>query len=183
MKKIAFYLIIFLAISGCGTSSNESEKTPNHIENGLSERSFIDSLAIPDFIIYTVKDSTIFNSNTIDKDGIIVLKYFSPDCSNCQEEAEAYFEKKDSLQNIRTLWISGDWAQLIMIKDFAEKYNLDELNAVAIGKETTNYLVGHFGLTGVPFAAVYKDNQLIRSYKGSLDFDELIEINYGNSIK
>ena len=81
---------------------------------------FKKDLVIPNFTISTIKDSTDFNSKDIKKDGLILIKYFSPDCDNCQEEAEIYHSKKDSLKNIRIIWISGEWAQMKAIEEFAK---------------------------------------------------------------
>ena len=64
------------------------------------------------------------------------LNIFSPDCDHCQEEAEIHLSKKDSLQNVKIIWVSGDWAELKMIKEFAENYQLKQLDLIAIGKET-----------------------------------------------
>ncbi len=135
--------------------------------------------AIPDFTIYTIKDSTEFSSKSLPKNGIVLIKYFSVDCSHCQDEAKLFLSKKDSIQNIKTVWISGSWAELRLIKKFAEKYKLAELNPITIGKETGSFLLSYYKITGLPFAAVYKDNKLIKEYVGAIDFEELIAINNG----
>jgi hypothetical protein len=56
------------------------------------------------------------------------------------------------------------------------------LNSIAIGKEIDRFLISYYKLSGMPFAAVYKDNQLIKTYTGGLDFSELIAINDGKFI-
>ncbi len=175
-KPWSFMLIVLGAIvvlCRCGQSSTDVTNTTGEAIN------FVDSLAIPEFTISTISDSTDFHSTSLPKEGILLIKYFSPDCDHCQNEAKMYLSKKDSLQNIQTIWISGSWAELQQIEEFAEMYELAQLDPLAIGKETANYLVGYYGLTGMPFAAVYKDNQLLKEYRGSLEFDELIAINNG----
>lgn len=176
MKTKKIILILSIIILSCHGSKDK----PN-AENKITTV-FNSDLAMPDFMISTIKDSSDFKSADIQKDGIILLKYFSPDCENCQEEAELYFSKKDSLKNVRTIWISGEWAELSMIREFAENYKLKELNPIVIGKETDRFLISHYDFSGIPFAAVYKDNQLIKTYTGSLDFGELITINDGKFI-
>ncbi|MEM7109896.1 MAG: hypothetical protein AAF519_16845 [Bacteroidota bacterium] len=165
-----FTSLIVFSCSSTSTETTQAEVATVH---------FDEDLALPNFTISTIKDSTAFSSKGITKDGILLIKYFSPDCDHCQQEAETYFSKKDSLQNIKTIWVSGDWAELKMIKKFTETYQLEQLNPIAIGKETTNFLVSYYQLQGIPYAAVYKDNQLIKEYQGALDFSELITINEG----
>ncbi|MEM1406386.1 MAG: hypothetical protein AAGG59_06400 [Bacteroidota bacterium] len=173
MSIVLIALFAIIILFGCNKPSTETSDAEDQAAD------FNEDLAIPNFTISTIKDSTNYSSQSLPKDGILLIKYFSPDCDHCQQEAETYFSKKDSLQNIKTIWISGDWAELKMINEFTEKYQLEQLDPIAIGKETTNYLVSYYQLQGIPYAAVYKDNQLIREYQGSLDFSELIAINDG----
>lgn len=172
-KNLLFIALLITAVFGCSQKPSDSTTTKEAVAD------FNEALAIPFFNISTIDDSTGFNRQDLDTNGIILIKYFSPDCEHCQEEAHAFFSKKDSLQNIRTIWTSGDWAQLKMVREFAEKYQLEQLDPIAIGKETANDLVVHYGFSGVPFTAVYKDNQLIKEYRGDVDFRELIAINNG----
>ena len=162
--------LVALVMVSCGQSSSNSK------EQAVVQDS---TLMIPAFTIATINDSTLYNYQSISTDGIVLIKYFSPDCSHCQEEAKVFLSKKDSLENIRTLWTSGDWADLGKISRFATEYQLDQLNPIAIGKETANELLVHYGFRSVPFTAVFKDNQLIKTYEGDIDFDELIAINNG----
>jgi len=139
------------------------------------------ALMIPDFTIATIEDSTTFNSSDFSKEGLVLLKYFSPDCNHCQEEAEKYVSKKDSLHNIKTIWVSGDWAPLDSIRKFVDTYQLGKIDPVAVGKEASNYLLSHYKIEGIPYNAVFKDNQLLKEYS-HLDFGELIAINSGEFV-
>ena len=172
------FMLLFLA--AVSNSYGQASTDANNIKD--STANVKEDLAIPDFTISIMRDSTDFSSNSIPKDGLLLIKYFSPDCDHCQEEAEEYFSKKDSLQNIKTIWISGSWAELNAIKAFANTYKVEQLNAIAIGKETDNYLLSYYDLSGVPFAALYRDNQLIKKYYGFLNFSELIAINNGKPV-
>ena len=143
---------------------------------------FVTELAMPNFRLATMQDSTMILSKDISKDGIVVLKYFSPDCDHCQKAAQQYVSRKNCFSNLRTIWMSGDWANLKDIQTFAETYNLNQTNPIYIGKDVASNLVLYFDLKSVPFAAVYKDNQLIKEYRNKLDFNELAEINNGTFV-
>lgn len=134
---------------------------------------------MPDFNIYTMKDSSEFKSSKIKKKGIVLIKVFSPDCEHCQEEAKKYVAKRDSLKNIRTIWISAKWTPMNAIEEFANKYKLNKLKPMAIGKEGGDFLLNYYGIDGIPFAALYIHDQLVFAQKGELDFEELIAIANG----
>lgn len=143
---------------------------------------FYPELAIPNFIIYESKDRAAFTNEDLPEKGILMVKYFSPDCNHCQDEAQLLVSQKDSLQNIQTLWVSGSWANFDSIQKFIDRYRIDELNAVAIGKEADDSLLLSYKIKGIPFAAVYKDNQLLKEYPGALDLKELFSINNGTYV-
>ena len=68
---------------------------------------------------------------------------------------------------------------LKMVRDFAETYKLDKLNALVVGKETSRNLLEHFQVAGLPYAAVYKDNQLLTEFRATIDFEVLESVNNG----
>ena len=170
--RIIFSVMVAAMLASCSqTASNVSDN---------QEPIVLDStLMMPDFSIFTIEDSSTFTSSSISKNGIILLKYFSPDCNHCQDEAKIYVSKKDSLKNIRTIWVSGDWAPLDSIRKFVDTYQLSQVEPIAIGKEANNFLLSNYKIEGIPYNAVFKDNQLIKEYS-HLDFSELITINNGD---
>ena len=165
IKKIVFLLMAFLlsASSSFAQQGNVSLTEP-----------------MPEFSIYTVDDSTEFNTAKLKKKGIILIKVFSPDCDHCQEEAKKYYENKESLKKIKTIWVTGSWTPLTEIEKFIEEYKIDELNSIAIGKDTGDFLLKYFGIDGIPYGALYIHDQLVFAKKGTLDFEELIAIAAGN---
>lgn len=178
---LSIVLTVFIMYS-CGdtTSKEDKEETSTTIEAKDSANSkFDNSLAIPDFTMATIQDSTAYSNNELPKDGLLLINYFSPDCEHCQEEATIFFENKDELQNIKTVWIAGEWMDLQMVREFAENYKLDQFNAVAVGKETSRTLLNHYQVAGLPYAAVYKDNQLLTEFRATIDFEVLKKVNNG----
>ncbi len=182
-KKSKISILMFLFSSVVLLSCNNTSTDSNATAKAIDEEIKLDSaLMIPDFTISTIQDSTNFSSESIPKDGIFLIKYFSPDCDHCQNEATMYVSKKDSLANIKTIWISGDWASLKMIEEFYENYQLAQITPLAVGKDNSLKILSYYKISGVPFAAVYHDNQLIKEYKSALDFRELIAINNGTFV-
>ncbi|MEM9857471.1 MAG: hypothetical protein AAF843_08950 [Bacteroidota bacterium] len=94
---------------------------------------------------------------------IVLFKYCGPECDHRKKETEIDVSKKDSLKNIKTNWISGNRAELKRIDQSAEKYQIAQLEPLAIGKETINFLVSFDQLQLIPYAAFYSENQLIKT--------------------
>ncbi len=172
--RMIICLLTLTIFSSCNNKSTTAEKTESTI--------VLDSaLMLPDFTISTIEDSTMFSSSSISKEGIILLKYFSPDCNHCQDEAKIYVSKKDSLMNIRTIWVSGNWAPIDSIRKFVDTYQLAQVNPVVIGKEANNYLLSNYKIRRIPYNLLFIDNQLVKEYS-KLDFNELIAINNGDFV-
>lgn len=170
IKSIIPALLVVVTVYSCAKSGEKKKPV---------DSDFRQELAMPEFTLISIKDSTVIPSSEIDKEGYILLKYFSPDCEHCQKEAEFYLKRKDSFTNIRTLWMSGDWATLAEIKKFVEDYKIDQTNPVAIGKEHKSTLIQYYDLKGVPYAAVYKDNQLVQEFRRSFNYSILTRMNRG----
>lgn len=169
-----FYTIIS-AIIVVGTAYTSCNKP---VQKKTNE--FRQELSMPDFTLIKAPDSTIVKSSDIDKSGLVVIKYFSPNCKHCQNEAEDMVRYKDSLKNIKTIWMAGDWFSLEQINGFREKYKLDELNPISIGQNYKGDLIMFYDLKSVPYAAVYKDNQFIKDFRSKFNVRDLIKINNGS---
>ena len=143
---------------------------------------FVQELALPEFTLISMPDSTIVKSSELDMKGVIMLKYFSPDCDHCQDEARAYLSKVEEFSNVKTLWMCGDWASLQQIENFTNTYGLYRTRPIGIGKNDKSSLIPYYKIDGVPYTAIYKDNQLIQVYQNGIDYKELKTINDGSFV-
>lgn len=169
-----FTLAVFTISFSCESFETKSETTENIPLDS--------TLMIPNFNITLMGDSTSFKQDDFSKEGLVLIKYFSPDCNHCQDEATLYVSKKDSLINIKTIWIAGNWNTMAMIEEFYKTYELEQLDPIAIGIETENQLLVHYGFEGIPYSAIFKDNQFVKDYVGDIDFEELIAMNNGTFV-
>lgn len=147
-----------------------------------SSAPYFKNLSIPSFTISLVADSSDFSTHQLPLNETILIFYFNPECDHCQKEAETYLKKIDSLRNIKTVWIAAKYVELKLIKEFAEKYQLKKVNALAIGKETTYNLPLFYRMESTPYAAVYINNKMMAEYRGHVNFEELIAINNGSFV-
>lgn len=176
MKRYLSPLICFILLAFIITSCAKENK-----KNEVKEK-FEQELAMPEFTLITLPDSTIVKTADIDKSGIVMIKYFSPDCDHCQKDATSFVSRKEDFKNIKTIWMSCDWASLEMLKTFADTYGLDQVNPMAIGKNDRCTLIPYYDIKGVPYSVVYKDNQFIREYRGNMNYSELKSINDGTFV-
>lgn len=170
MKHCIFLLLLFVSIASFSQPSKDTAAP------------YFKDLALPSFTISLVRDSSTFLSKMLPQNEIVFIIYFNPECDHCQKEAETYLSKIDSLQNIKTIWIAAKYVELKMIAAFAEKYQLQKLNALAIGKETAYNLPLFYRMETTPYGAVYSNNKMIAEYRGHFNFSELIAINNGSFI-
>lgn len=136
--------------------------------------------SLPNFTLSLAADSSDFNSNSLPKNEILFIIYFNPECEHCQKEAVTYLSKMDSLKNIKTIWIAAKYVELKMIREFAEKYQLQKLNAIAVGKEIAYNLPLFYRLESTPYGVVYSNDKMKVEYRGDFNYNDLIAINYGN---
>jgi thiol-disulfide isomerase/thioredoxin len=169
--KVSFAMVLFLAISISFAQPSKDSSAP-----------YFKNVSIPNFTISLVADSSNFSSSQLPQNETVLIIYFNPECDHCQKEAEIYLSKMDSLRNVKTVWIAAKYVQLKLIKEFAEKYQLQKLNAIAVGKETAYNLPLFYRMESTPYAAVYTNNKMIVEYRGHFNFEELIAINNGNFV-
>ena len=87
-------LILLSVITLIINCDQPSEEAKSDIPTEAKATTFYDSLAMPGFTISTINDSTDFSTVDLPKDGIILFKYFSPECDHYQEEVRTYVAKK-----------------------------------------------------------------------------------------
>lgn len=164
------FSFLFIAIGLTGFAQPSKDTSAPYFKNQ----------ALPEFTISLAADSSNFSSKQLSVADNIFIIYFNPECDHCQKEAEHYLSKMDSLQNIKTIWIAAKYVELKLIREFAEKYQLHKLNAIAVGKETAYNLPLFYRMETTPYGAVYSNNKMMVEYRGHFNFSELIAINYGN---
>jgi thiol-disulfide isomerase/thioredoxin len=138
---------------------------------------YFQNISYPNIKLRLTDSTTIFTKENIPKDKTVVILFFSPDCEHCQTEAKTVFEKKDSLQDIFMIWNANMVDDFNQVRLFNEKFELNTLNNVVLGKEVDYYLPIHFRIERTPYAAVFKNGKLFAEFR-DLKIENLIAINY-----
>lgn len=107
---------------------------------------------IPPFTLLKV-DSTSFTNIKILRGLPTVIVYFSPECSHCQQEAKSI---TDSMALIpKAQFIFASYHELDAIKEFADKYGLNNHSNIVYGRDITYAIPSFFKVKMLPFIAVY----------------------------
>lgn len=164
MKKILiFIIIIFLKINSI--QAQDLDTIPPYQK---------DSLHIPEFTVLQT-DSSYTNDKMIPKNKPVVIIYFSPTCGHCQITADEFSKKMSEMKDIYFVWVS--YYPLPEIKDFAQKFNLQQFNNIIIGRDPNYTIPSYYRVKFTPFMAVYnKEHHLIKTYGQGTDADTLINL-------
>lgn len=163
MKKIL--LLLFIAAAFTCVHAQDYDTIPPYQK---------DSLHIPGFTVLKL-DSTFTNQKVIPADKPVVIIYFSPECGHCQITADEFSKKMVDMRNIYFVWVS--YYPLPEIKDFAQKFNLQQFNNITIGRDPNYTIPSYFRVKFTPFMAVYnKEHHLIKTFDKGTDADTLIDL-------
>jgi thiol-disulfide isomerase/thioredoxin len=163
MKKLLLLLIIAVKINSI--HAQEVDTIPPYQK---------DSLHIPKFTVLKT-DSTYANETVIPKDKPVVIIYFSPECGHCQLTADEFSKRMTDLKDIYFVWVS--YYPLPEIKEFNEKFNLQQLNNLTIGRDPNYTIPSYYRVKFTPFMAVYnKEHHLIKTYGQGTDVDTLLKL-------
>jgi thiol-disulfide isomerase/thioredoxin len=121
-----------------------------------------------------VGDSTLYTNEHLPKKKPVLLMLFSPDCNHCQHEAEQLVANKEFFADKHIILVST--YPLFRLKDFAEKYRLNEMQNVVLTKDPYYLLISFYAIKSLPYLALYdKKGKLIQTYEGSVGIDKVLQ--------
>lgn len=143
-------LLVVLLIAGALSVSAIGITKPPSIKPGARMPTF--SFLLPD-------GKTKMSTSNIPTDKPIVLTYFTPTCSHCQEELVQLYQKKDSIAGVRFYYItSAPWQQ---VERLSTLLKLNKNPYVTLGSDTARHFYNSFKPTGTPYHIIYThDKQL-----------------------
>lgn len=119
-------------------------------------------------------DSTKYTKENIPKKKQVLLMLFSPDCEHCQHEAEQIVANKEALKNTHIIMAST--FPIFRVKEFAEKYGLNEMENVVMTKDPFYLLVSFYAIRSLPYLALYnKNGKLIQTFEGNVGIDKILQ--------
>lgn len=132
---------------------------------------YLQSPTVPPFKVL-LTDSTWFTKDNLPKKKIIVVMYFSPDCSHCQLQTK---EILDSMQYFKdAFFVMAAYKKMPEIKEFSDKYKLDDFKNIKVGRDTSYFLPSFYRVKFTPFIAVYdRGGKLLKTFAQGAKIEEL----------
>ena len=105
----------------------------------------------------------------------VLLMIFSPECEHCQHKAEQLVASKDSLKDIHI--IMATTLPVYKMKAFGEKYGLDKMENVVVGRDYYYLLPGFYDIHLLPFTALYnRKGKLIETFEGNVALERILQV-------
>ncbi len=164
MKKLVIVFLIILKMNS--VHAQELDTIPPYQK---------DSSHLPEFTVLKT-DSTYTNDKKIPLNKPVVIIYFSPTCGHCQITAQEFGEKMKTMRDIYFVWVAYNHP-LAEIKEFADKFNLQQFNNTMIGRLNDYYLPSYYRIKFTPFMALYnKEHHLLHTYEQGTEADNIIKL-------
>lgn len=129
---------------------------------------------IPGLQLLLQDSVTKYTKDNIPKKKQVLLMLFSPDCDHCQHEAEQIAKHKEDFKNTHILMVST--FPLFRLKEFSEKYGLNQMENVVVAKDPYYLLVSFYAIRNYPYLAMYnKKGDLIQTFEGTMGIDKILE--------
>ena len=154
MKRITATTLIIFILAGC------------HLQKKSGE-------PLPAFDLLLVDSTTHFNTANIPDGKPVVLMYFSPDCSHCQNETRDILDKMDSLENVRFYLITNDPSERLWVYD--KMFKLYNYSNITLGRDYKYFFPGHFKNVVPPYMVVYDSDKFGRAvFSGDSSVNKII---------
>jgi thiol-disulfide isomerase/thioredoxin len=130
---------------------------------------------LPPLEILLTDSTTLFGKAQIPANTPVLYMLFDPGCSHCQHETEELVAHKKDFEQIQVVMITMPRSSFAEVNDFINKYRVNELKHVVVGRDITYFMPSFYSIRNFPFLAMY-DNKgnLITAFEGGLGMDEVI---------
>lgn len=128
---------------------------------------------IPEFSFLTLDNET-FSEKELSKNSYKLFMYFNSECDYCQSEATQISKKVTLFKDTQLIFVSFEPVE--GIKEFAETYNLLDIDNIIFLQDKKMVFEELFDAKSIPFMLLYsKDNLLIKKYKGATKIDNILK--------
>lgn len=127
---------------------------------------------IPNFIFYTLKDSSAFTRDSLIKGTPLLFIYFNSECDHCQYETKQIVEYIKYFKGIQIVMVSRETRAAILA--FKEKYHLDKTPIIVL-QDGANKMHDYFDFAYIPLIRQYdKKGKLIGAYSENAHILDLL---------
>jgi thioredoxin-related protein len=155
MKKLLFFFLPLFIIAGCSQAQVQKkiEKIPPYRILG------------PDSVYRTPAN--------LKKNQPVMLVYFSPDCSHCQQMMYEMKEDMKPFSKIQIVMVT--FAPYKMVKSFYRDFSISKYPNITVGTEGYTYVVQkYYSIKNTPYIAIYNSKgKLVKAYEKMPKIKEL----------
>jgi len=129
---------------------------------------------LPAFKMAALPDSTIFSSGQLQKNKAVIIMFFNPDCSHCQNETKELLAYKQELKDIQIVMVSS--LSMKLIKEFYADYNIASMPNIIMGQDINYALRIKFRPTNFPGIYVYDaKGKLAKAFAGNAGVPAMLD--------
>lgn len=126
---------------------------------------------IPSFSVKDINGNIVTNNDL--PVGNKVLVYFNPDCEYCQAEMDEL--SKINEKHLDVNWIMFTDKSLDEIKNFAQKYNLDNTKNIQWCNDPKSEVYLKFAMKSIPYFLGYNtENKLVHRSAGAIKIEKVL---------
>jgi thioredoxin-related protein len=158
MKKI-LYIIFCSILVGCNVPW---QQTPT---KGYER--------LPNLNMLLLDSSTVLNTQRLPKDRPLIFLYFSPDCTDCQEQASELLGNMRQLKNVTIVYVSP--MPLSEIRIFCYRFKLTDYSNILVANDYNYSFFSTYKIQAFPYIIIYnKEHELTKLFIGEVEFDKIL---------
>jgi peroxiredoxin len=170
MKKKKIGIIIIISIIGLLgylgyniiTKAKEKNDTAKKIQT------------IPNFELKTLENVSFSNANLKQNIPTIFI-YFNTECDYCHHEAKSISQSLNKFKDVQFIFVSTE--NIEIIKQFSEKYNLNNHNKTTFLYDSNYSFSSKFNANSIPYILIYnKKQELIKKHNGQLNANGILRV-------
>ena len=158
--KIFSLVLLISSVSGC-RSNNTDGPQPGSI--------------LPDLNMLLSDSMTTFRTSSLQDGRPIVVMFFSPSCSHCQEETKMLMAHNDKLQKIHFVFLT--LSPIGELADFYKRFHFQSYPNFVVGKDNDFTFYHYYKPKNVPYMAIYDSEKKLTSIViGNESIEDLINL-------
>ncbi|RYY99984.1 MAG: hypothetical protein EOO11_03115 [Chitinophagaceae bacterium] len=167
-------LVLGLLLAGIAAEAQTDTANRKAATGASLEPPFKRLPGLPPIDLLLADSSTVFTSEQVKKKPVLLM-LFDPECHHCQVTAEELYRERNTLRHVQV--VMATMATVPAMRAFRERYHLDEVPQVLVGKDRYYLLPPFFNVTHLPFMALYnRRHQLAGSYEGGIPIPKAVAL-------
>jgi cytochrome oxidase Cu insertion factor (SCO1/SenC/PrrC family) len=132
------------------------------IQNGFGQINFKTYPTLPAYKLVSSSGETFTSSSILQKKSPLVVIYFSPTCSHCQQQAEDITSNMNQFKDAQFLFVTS-YPQSDT-KPFLNQYAIEKFKNITFGYDSTFSMGKFYLLESLPGIFIYNKNGELKTF-------------------